>query len=79
MNDSGIRLNEDSVSICTPLATIVVWAYKQEDFIEQAIKGAFAQTYTPLEIILSDDNSPDQTGQFMRKWLGMMKDLIELL
>lgn len=50
-----------------PLVTFAVIAYKQERFIREAIKGAFAQTYEPLEIILSDDGSPDRTFEIMQE------------
>ena len=44
-----------------PLVTFAVLAYQQEDLVRQAIEAAFAQTYSPLEIILSDDASSDRT------------------
>ena len=50
-----------------PLVTFAVIAYNQERFIREAIEGAFAQTYQPLEIILSDDCSPDRTYQIMQE------------
>ena len=50
-----------------PLVTFAVIAYNQERFIRAAIKGAFAQTYQPLEIVLSDDGSPDRTYQIMQE------------
>ncbi|MCD9526026.1 glycosyltransferase [Photobacterium carnosum] len=50
-----------------PLVTLVVIAYNQEKYIREAIEGAFAQTYSPLEIILSDDNSPDSTFAIMEE------------
>ena len=43
------------------LVSFVVLAYNQERFIAVAVRGALSQTYAPLEIILSDDCSPDQT------------------
>ena len=43
------------------MVSLAIFAYKQEDFIEEAIESAFAQDYENLEIIISDDNSPDQT------------------
>jgi len=36
-------------------------SYNQEEFIEEAVRGALAQTYSPLEIVISDDCSPDNT------------------
>ena len=44
-----------------PLATMLVMAYQQEATIEEAIRGALAQTYSPLEIVISDDASADGT------------------
>lgn len=44
-----------------PLATLCVFFYNQEDFVEDTIKGALSQNYPNLEIILSDDCSTDNT------------------
>ena len=44
-----------------PLVSFVVLAYGQEDAVRAAVAAAFAQTYSPLEILLSDDHSPDGT------------------
>ena len=48
-----------------PLITFALVAYNQEKFIQDALQGAFDQTYTPLEIILSDDCSSDRTFEIM--------------
>lgn len=50
-----------------PLVTFALFAYNQEKYILEAIEGAFAQTYEPLEIILSDDCSTDRTFEIMRR------------
>ncbi len=50
-----------------PAATFAIFAYNQEGFIREAVEGAFAQTYEPLEIILSDDCSSDRTFEIMRE------------
>lgn len=50
-----------------PLVTFALFAYNQEKYIHEAIAGAFAQTYSPLEIILSDDGSSDRTFEIMRE------------
>jgi glycosyltransferase involved in cell wall biosynthesis len=44
-----------------PLLTFVVATFNQEDYVREAITNAFAQTYSPLEIIISDDCSRDRT------------------
>jgi len=50
-----------------PLITFAVFAYNQEQYIREAIEGAFAQTYEPLEIILSDDSSSDKTFEIIHE------------
>lgn len=50
-----------------PLVSFVMIAWRQEEFIRAAVEGAFQQTYSPLEIILSDDCSPDGTFEIMRE------------
>ncbi len=49
-----------------PLLTFALITYNQTAFVAEAVHGALAQTYTPLEIILSDDCSPDDTFQIMQ-------------
>jgi glycosyltransferase involved in cell wall biosynthesis len=49
------------------LASIIVVAYRQEKFVRAAVRSALAQTYAPLEIILSDDCSPDRTFEIMQE------------
>jgi glycosyltransferase involved in cell wall biosynthesis len=49
-----------------PLITFVIIAYNQQEFIRDAIEGAFSQTYSPLEVILSDDYSTDKTYDIMQ-------------
>lgn len=47
--------------------TLAIAAFNQERFVRAAIEGAFAQTYSPLEIILSDDKSTDRTWAIMQE------------
>ncbi len=53
-----------------PLISFLLLAYNQERFIRDAVAGAFAQTYTPLEIILSDDCSYDRTFDIMSEMVA---------
>lgn len=56
-----------------PLITFFLVSYNQERFIREAVEGAFAQTYQPLEIVLSDDCSRDQTFEIMRQMVSEYK------
>jgi glycosyltransferase involved in cell wall biosynthesis len=50
-----------------PLVSFILLAHNQEGFIREAIKGALSQTYSPLEIIFSDDCSTDNSYEIMKK------------
>jgi GT2 family glycosyltransferase len=51
----------------SPLVTFALVAYNQERFIREAVEGALGQTYSPLEIFLSDDCSSDGTFEIIRQ------------
>ena len=50
-----------------PLVSYVLTAYNCEHFIRSAIQSALNQTYSPLEIVLSDDCSTDATFDIMKE------------
>ena len=52
-----------------PLATFALFTYNQEAYVRQAIKGAIAQDYPNLEIIISDDCSSDRTYEIIESML----------
>ena len=49
-----------------PRVSILLIAYQQQATIARAIGGALAQTYAPLEIVISDDASNDGTFAAMQ-------------
>ena len=50
-----------------PLITVVMLEYNQEAYIHEAVRSVLAQTYEPLEIIISDDCSSDSTWSIIQK------------
>ena len=54
-----------------PLLSVVLCAYNQGKYIADAVKGVLDQTYSPLEIIISDDCSPDDTFTIIEKMAAM--------
>lgn len=50
-----------------PLVTFALFAYNQERFIREAAEAALAQTYSPLQVILSDDFSSDDTFKIIQQ------------
>lgn len=49
-----------------PLITYAILTFNQEKYIGLAIESALSQTYSPLEIIISDDASTDSTPKIIR-------------
>jgi glycosyltransferase involved in cell wall biosynthesis len=62
-----------------PLVTFAIFAYNQQQFIEEAVESALAQTYSPLEIILSDDCSTDQTFTIIQQIVAAYKGAHKLV
>ncbi|MGY6214039.1 glycosyltransferase [Methylolobus aquaticus] len=50
-----------------PVVTLVLYAFNEERYIGEAIQSAFAQAYSPLELVLSDDGSTDGTFEIMER------------
>jgi glycosyltransferase involved in cell wall biosynthesis len=50
-----------------PLVPFALFAFNQEKYIREAVEGESTQTYSPLEIILSDDCSSDRTFEIMEE------------
>lgn len=50
-----------------PLVTLALFTYNQEAYAEEALQAALAQTYSPLEIIVSDDCSTDGTFNLIQQ------------
>jgi len=50
-----------------PLISFVVLSYNHESFIREAVESALSQTYAPLEIIISDDCSDDNSFEIARQ------------
>lgn len=48
-----------------PLVTFIVLCYNQVEHLRQAIQAAFGQTYSPLEILVSDDGSTDGSSNLI--------------
>lgn len=65
--DSTASNESTDITDKKPLLTFALIAYNQERFIRDAVEGALAQTYSPLEVILSDDCSTDRTYAIMQE------------
>ncbi|OJI04674.1 hypothetical protein AOC28_06945 [Polynucleobacter sp. MWH-Adler-W8] len=49
------------------MVSFLLFTYNQESYIEKALLGALSQTYRPLELIISDDCSTDNTFSIVER------------
>lgn len=62
------------------LISIVMITYNHEKYIAQAINGIFIQkTDFPIEIIIADDNSPDNTENVVNEFIKKAPENISIL
>ncbi len=64
--------NKSTEGCCTPytkqpLVSFCVLCYNQKQYIKEGVKAALAQTYSPLEVIISDDCSTDGSFEEIQK------------
>lgn len=51
-----------------PLISVVMGTYNGEKFLEQQIESILSQTYSNIELIISDDASTDATSSILKKY-----------
>jgi len=52
-----------------PKVSVIIPTYNRAEFLRSAIESALTQTYTDLEIIVSDDKSTDHTKEVVRSFI----------
>jgi glycosyltransferase involved in cell wall biosynthesis len=57
----------EAVGAGRALVSLVICTYNQEALIPEALASALAQTYSPLEVIVSDDCSTDATYRIVQQ------------
>lgn len=53
-----------------PLASFVLLAYNNAPYVGEALRSGFRQTYRPLQIVVSDDASGDDTWRIVNAMAG---------
>lgn len=55
--------------------SVIIPAFKQAAFLSQSIESVLSQTRPPLEIIVVDDGSPDETSEICSRFAGRIQYL----
>jgi glycosyltransferase involved in cell wall biosynthesis len=51
-----------------PLVSVVIPAFNAAAFVRQSLDSILGQTYSPIEILVMDDASTDETGQILESY-----------
>jgi glycosyltransferase involved in cell wall biosynthesis len=62
-----------------PLLSVVIPAYNGESFLAEAVESIYSQDYHPLEIIIVDDASTDNTAGVARSFMGDLRGEVRYL
>lgn len=66
-----------TATLTGPFVSVVIPVYGVEKYIEEAVASVLAQTYTNFEIIIVDDESPDNSIELVEK--SFSDDRIEIV
>lgn len=60
-------------NIDNPLVSIVVCCYNRAHLLPETMESVFAQNYQPVEIVVLDDGSTDNTSDLMKSYGGKIR------
>lgn len=58
------------------VVSTVITVYNRPQLLTEAVNSVLAQTYRPIEIIIVDDGSTDESGQVARKFETQFPDIV---
>jgi glycosyltransferase involved in cell wall biosynthesis len=63
----------------TPLVSVMITCYNQQDFIESAVCSALEQDYANLQVVVTDDASTDRSPEILKVLQGRFPERLEVL
>ena len=52
-----------------PLVSVILTCFEHEEFVVEALEAVRAQTYRPIELVVTDDVSTDRSAALIERWL----------
>ena len=66
---SEMKKKDREVAMESPLVSVVIPTYNRAHYLKECLDSLKNQDYRPLEILVIDDHSTDQTEQVVEKWI----------
>jgi glycosyltransferase involved in cell wall biosynthesis len=63
----------------SPLVSVLVITYNQEDLVRETVESCLAQTFTDYEVVVSDDGSTDGTPRILRELQAQHPERLRLV
>ena len=64
------------MQISNPIVSVIIPCYNADNWIAEAIDSCLQQTYAPLEIIIIDDGSTDDSVRIIRHYAAQFPEII---
>ncbi len=64
-----VAAQKDTTAQGTPLVSVVIPTHNRERYLRECLESLRKQTYRPLEIVIVDDHSSDNTENMVQDWL----------
>lgn len=61
-----------------PLVTVICLCYNQERFVKEAILSVLSQTYQPVQLLVVDDASTDNSVRIIREMVALHPEIVFL-
>lgn len=74
---SADNFNQYRITTPKPLVTVLINNYNYDRYLEEAIESALAQTWQPLEIIVVDDGSTDNSRQILERYRDKIRIILK--
>jgi glycosyltransferase involved in cell wall biosynthesis len=63
----------EKVMICKSLVTVIIPVFNGERYLSEAIDSVLNQSYRPIEVVILDDGSTDNTAVIAKRYLPSIK------